>query len=170
MLLPKDNTEKLPKPVATSCGCGSNCCADTRPSSCCNRPNDRSDREPSPRAHSLPRSSRKAAPGPAAVAIRRPVVVVVDNRSMRTPDPAVVVRVGPVAIGIEIFRTPNVVIVVLNIVAKTLGQVSFATRQPSCPRNQPTLAANNSQSPASAPSEMSSAVRPSRKAKPDVSE
>jgi hypothetical protein len=52
---------------------------------------------------------------------------------MRAPNPAVVVRVCPVAIGVEIFGAPNVAVVILNVIAKTLGQVPLAIVNPVVP-------------------------------------
>jgi hypothetical protein len=52
---------------------------------------------------------------------------------MRPPDPAVVVHVGPAAIGIEVFGAPNIIVIVLNVITKTLGQVAFAIVHPVVP-------------------------------------
>src|SRR6185295_178041 len=54
-------------------------------------------RSPTPRFVAHPGPAIRGNPAPATVAIRRPVVVVIDYGLMRPPDPAVVVHVGPVA-------------------------------------------------------------------------
>jgi hypothetical protein len=52
---------------------------------------------------------------------------------MRSPDPAVVVCIYPIAISVEIFGAPEVVIVVLDVITKTLGQVALAIVNPVVP-------------------------------------
>ena len=52
---------------------------------------------------------------------------------MRSPDPAVVVRVGPVAIGIKIFAAPNIAVVILRVVTKPLGEETLAVTDPVVP-------------------------------------
>src|SRR6185503_14647958 len=49
-----------PVRAATNCDDGNTGYADTRPNSCCSKPSDRSDTEPSPRAPGPPRSNHKA--------------------------------------------------------------------------------------------------------------
>jgi hypothetical protein len=68
------------------------------------------------------------------VTIRRPVVVIVDDGYVGPPDPAVVVYIGPVTISVQIFGAPNVVVVILSVVAHALGQVAFAIINPVVPR------------------------------------
>src|SRR5262249_40433049 len=80
-------------------------------------------RRPSPWFISYPGPSVRRAPGPAAVTIGGPVVVAVDNRSIRLPDPTVLVCKNPTAICIQILRAPNIVVVVLGVVTKTLRDV-----------------------------------------------
>ena len=64
------------------------------------------------------------------VTIRRPVVIARQDRPARTPNPAEVVRVEPVAVGIEIFSTPNVLVEILNVVAESLGEIPFPIPNP----------------------------------------
>ena len=45
---------------------------------------------------------------------------------MRPPDPAVIVCLGPIAVGFELFGAPNRFVEVLNVVFEPLRQVLFA--------------------------------------------
>jgi hypothetical protein len=49
---------------------------------------------------------------------------------MRSPDPAIVGRVSPIAVCIEILCAPNVFIIVLGVVAKPLSQITLAVVYP----------------------------------------
>src|SRR6266700_4300450 len=71
---------------------------------------------PSPRFITYPGPSVWWTPGPTAVTIGRPIVVVVDDYDIWPPDPAVFVCVGPTTIGIQIFCAPDVIIIVLGVV------------------------------------------------------
>lgn len=68
-------------------------------------------RRPSPRFIADPSPAVGRNPDPLAVTIWRPVRITADDFSVWPPDPAVVVGPGPYAIVIEVFRAPNVVIV-----------------------------------------------------------
>lgn len=58
-------------------------------------------RRPAPRLVADPSPSVRRTPDPVAVAIGRPVVIVVDDRHVRTPYPAVIcTRINPIAVGI----------------------------------------------------------------------
>jgi hypothetical protein len=46
------------------------------------------------------------------------------------PDPSVVRCICPIAIGIQVLGAPNIFIVVLNVVAKSLSQVALAIVDP----------------------------------------
>jgi hypothetical protein len=59
---------------------------------------------------------------------------VVYGDSVGAPDPTIVTRVGPGSVRIKIFGSPNIVVVILNIVTKSLGQVSFTIIDPAIPR------------------------------------
>ena len=71
-------------------------------------------RRPAPRLVANPGPAVRRNPTPAAVTIGRPVIVVVDDRRVRTPDPTIVSRVSPVAVGIKVFGAPNVLVVILR--------------------------------------------------------
>ena len=49
---------------------------------------------------------------------------------MRTPDPPVIGGIGPITVGVEIFSAPQIFVVVLNVIAQTLGQVALAIVHP----------------------------------------
>jgi hypothetical protein len=49
---------------------------------------------------------------------------------MWSPDPAELVAFNPVAVGMEIFRAPDVFIKVLNVIPKSLGEIAFALVYP----------------------------------------
>jgi hypothetical protein len=85
---------------------------------------------PSPWFITDPGPTIRWTPNPMTVTIRRPVRIDVDERATRSPGPAIVAGVGPIAIGIEIFRAPNVFIVVLRLITQTLRKVFFAVFYP----------------------------------------
>ena len=87
-------------------------------------------RGPAPRFIPDPRPAIGRAPGPVAVTIGRPVVVDIDYGRVRTPDPTIVRHIRPIAISIEIFSAPNVFIIVLNVVMRSLGQIALAIIHP----------------------------------------
>ena len=91
-------------------------------------------RRPSPWLVSDPRPPVRRTPGPTTVTIRCPISVAADHRCMRTPDPAVLVSLGPIAIGFELFRAPRRFIEIPDIVLVSLGQVLFATADPGIDR------------------------------------
>src|SRR5437879_12219234 len=64
-------------------------------------------RRPAPRFVADPGPAVRIAPEPRPETIRRPVVVVIDDGNVRTPDPAVVVGVRPTAVGAESLRAPE---------------------------------------------------------------
>jgi hypothetical protein len=49
---------------------------------------------------------------------------------MWPPDPAVIIRVSPIAVCIQIFSSPDVLVVILNVVSETLGQVALTIVDP----------------------------------------
>src|SRR5687767_3019487 len=73
-------------------------------------------RGPTPGLITNPGPAIRRNPDPVSVAIRRPVVIVVDNRNVWPPDPAIVIGVGPVAISVKVFGAPDVVVVILRVV------------------------------------------------------
>src|SRR2546426_11584565 len=85
-------------------------------------------RRPAPRFVADPGPSVRLTPDPGAKTIRRPVVVVIDDCYVRSPDPAVVVDVSPTAVSIEIFRTPNVGVIVAGtlLIFETRGEKMLA--------------------------------------------
>src|SRR6185369_9242378 len=62
-----------------------------------------------------------------------PIVVTVDCAGARMPDPAIVFGVSPVAVGIQVFATPNITIVILCVVTQSLRQVTLAFLDPVVP-------------------------------------
>ena len=90
-------------------------------------------RGPTPRFVTHPRPTIRGAPGPTPITIRRPAVVVVDYGRVRPPDPAIVIRVGPIAIGIQIFGAPHVAVVILNVVTQALREIVLAPVDPVVP-------------------------------------
>src|SRR6185503_14303218 len=64
-------------------------------------------RRPAPRLVTNPRPAVRGTPRPVTVAVRRPVAVDADGARTWTPDPAVIICVDPIAIGVEIFSTPD---------------------------------------------------------------
>jgi hypothetical protein len=64
------------------------------------------------------------------VSIRRPVVENIDRDGARSPDPAKIVSVIPVAVSIEIFCAPNVLIEILDVVFEFLRQIFLALAHP----------------------------------------
>src|SRR6185369_2703365 len=90
-------------------------------------------RRPTPGLLAHPGPTVRRNPNPAAIAIRSPIVIVVYDSDVRAPNPAVVVNVGPIAVGVEIFSAPNIAVVILNVVTKALGQVLLAFLYKSIP-------------------------------------
>src|SRR5438128_7918618 len=92
-------------------------------------------RRPTPGLLSHPGPAVWGAPRPVSIAIRRPVVVDVDYGSVRPPDPAVIVGVNPITIGVQFFRAPDIGIVIPNavIVSQPSCQLCFATGYPIVP-------------------------------------
>src|SRR5215213_2365947 len=87
-------------------------------------------RRPAPRLVTNPRPAVRRAPGPLAVAIRRPIAVDAERASARPPDPAVVVRVDPVAVVIEIFSAKDVFVEIFNVSFSTRGEILLALFHP----------------------------------------
>jgi hypothetical protein len=85
---------------------------------------------PSPGFITHPGPTIRRTPYPVTVSIWRPINVDVNGARVRSPDPAVVGRVSPIAVCIEILCTPNVVIIVLGVVAKALSQITLAVVYP----------------------------------------
>jgi hypothetical protein len=87
-------------------------------------------RRPSPRFVTDPRPAIRLDPGPGTITIWRPIVISADYRPVRTPNPAEVGRVIPIAVGLEIFRAPNILVVVLDVVFESLGKIAFPVVDP----------------------------------------
>ena len=85
---------------------------------------------PAPRFITHPGPTIRRTPHPVTITIRRPITVNVNRGRMRSPDPAVVGRVSPIAVCVEVFGTPNVFIIVLGVVTKTLSKVTLAVVYP----------------------------------------
>ena len=60
-----------------------------------------------------------------AIAIRSPVREGADRCRMRPPDPTEIVRVGPIAVSVEILCAPNVLVVILDVVPESLREVTL---------------------------------------------
>src|SRR6185503_3810241 len=88
---------------------------------------------PSPRLITNPRPAVWLAPGPIAMAVRRPIKIVVDDCYVGAPDPSVVLRVFPTAICVQFFCAPDVIVIVLIVVIQPLRQVAFAVVNPVVP-------------------------------------
>ena len=84
---------------------------------------------PSPGFITYPGPTIWRTPYPVTISIWRPINVV-DGGRMRSPDPAIVGRVGPITVCIEILGTPNVFIIVLGVVPKPLSQITLAVVYP----------------------------------------
>jgi hypothetical protein len=68
------------------------------------------------------------------MAVRRPIKIVVDDCYVRTPDPSIFLCVFPVAVRIQFFRAPDVIVIVLIVVIKALRQVAFSVVNPVVPK------------------------------------
>ena len=90
-------------------------------------------RSPTPRFIPNPGPTVRRTPGPATVAVWRPVVIVVDDCDVGTPNPTVLVCILPVAVSVEILCPPDVVVVILRIVAKNLRKISLTIFDPAIP-------------------------------------
>src|SRR5215213_884095 len=93
-------------------------------------------RSPAPRLVANPRPSIRRTPSPVAVAVRCPVVIVIDDGRARTPDPAVIIRIRPVAISVQLFRAPHflIVVAVTPIVVELRDEDALAFIHPRVPR------------------------------------
>src|SRR6267142_728087 len=87
---------------------------------------------PTPGFITNPRPPIRRNPGPMSVAVRRPVVVGVNDGDVRSPDPTVIVGIGPTAVGVEIFPAPDGVIKVTHVlvILQSRGQIAFAINDP----------------------------------------
>ena len=85
---------------------------------------------PTPRFVANPRPAVRRTPGPMTVTIRRPIAERVDYAGVRRPDPTIVFAIGPFAISVQIFRAPNVVVIVLSFVAESLREITLAFAYP----------------------------------------
>src|ERR1051325_4324096 len=86
-------------------------------------------RSPAPGLVADPRPPVRRTPAPLAVAVRGPVVIVIDDGRRGTPDPAVITRVDPIAVSVQFLCAPDVRVVVTlaRLVAQALGQLALAT-------------------------------------------
>src|SRR6266496_1550572 len=75
----------------------------------------------------------RSAPDPVSISIRSPIVVDIYYGSVWPPDPAILRRIGPIAISVKFFGPPNVLVIVLDVVAQSLSQVAFAIVDPTVP-------------------------------------
>src|SRR5687767_12533521 len=80
-------------------------------------------RRPTPWFCANPGPSIRRDPGPVAIPVRRPVGVSTDHRSVGPPDPSVLVCLHPGAIRVEVFRPPDVVIVITPVITHSLDQM-----------------------------------------------
>ena len=90
-------------------------------------------RRPAPGFISDPGPTVWRTPRPISVTIRSPVVVVIDDRRMRLPDPAVIARIDPIAVCVEVFGAPDVTVVIAIVITQAFGEVSFAICDPVLP-------------------------------------
>src|SRR5947209_292073 len=90
-------------------------------------------RSPTPGLVADPRPPVRRAPCPATVTVRSPLVIIIDDGHVRSPYPAVVVHINPVTVGVQIFRAPDVIVVVAIVVMKPLRKVMIALRDPLVP-------------------------------------
>ena len=131
MSFPNEMLNKTqPAPVATNCDSDGTDCAAPRPSSCCDRPSGRSDTAPNPTVRSRPTSNHKADTTSNVHSDTAPSRCSCQHCRVWSPDPAKVVGVSPVAIGIEIFRAPNVLVVILDVVTQPLREIALAIVDP----------------------------------------
>ena len=89
---------------------------------------------PAPGLQAHPGPAIRWNPGPITITIGSPIVVSIDGAGVRVPDPAIIFGVGPIAVGIQIFTTPNITIVILSVVTHPLGQIALAFLDPIIPR------------------------------------
>src|SRR5258706_7889755 len=90
-------------------------------------------RSPAPGLLAHPGPTIRRNPVPIPIPIWSPIVVTVDCAGLRMPDPAIVFGVSPIAIGIQVFATPNITIVILSVVTQPLRQVTLAFLNPVVP-------------------------------------
>jgi hypothetical protein len=64
------------------------------------------------------------------VAIRRPIAVDANHARIRPPGPTEVIRVSPIAIRRQIFRAPDILVVILHVVLKPLREKTLAVVDP----------------------------------------
>src|SRR5687768_7463486 len=88
---------------------------------------------PAPRFISHPRPAIRWTPRPITMTVRCPVRVIVNNRCVWSPDPTIVVDVRPRSVSVEVFRAPDVTVIVLVVVAHPLRQVIFSIVNPAVP-------------------------------------
>lgn len=87
-------------------------------------------RRPAPRFVADPRPAVRRTPRPMPIAIRSPVSVSGQHSSTWPPDPAKLVAVVPIAVGVQIFCAPDVFVVVLDVVLQTLREITLAIVYP----------------------------------------
>jgi hypothetical protein len=85
---------------------------------------------PTPWFITYPGPAIRGTPDPMTISIRRPIGIDIGDARARSPNPAVICRVIPVTIGVEIFGPPNVLIVILRVVSQTLRKILFAIADP----------------------------------------
>jgi len=94
---------------------------------------------PTPRFITYPSPTVRWTPNPVTITIGCPISVDIDGGGMRSPDPAIVGRVSPIAVGIKIFSSPYVLVVILNVVPETLRQIALAVVDPFVNRVEPCI-------------------------------
>lgn len=87
-------------------------------------------RRPAPRFISDPRPTVWRTPRPMPVSIRRPIDVRGNHVRAWHPDPAVIVRIRPIAISIQILRAPDVFVEIPGILSHKLCEMVFALVYP----------------------------------------
>src|SRR5262249_46304803 len=82
-------------------------------------------RGPTPWLISHPGPTVRRTPNPVAISIRRPIGVDIDGGIMWLPDPTVIGRERPIAICVEILSAPNILVVILRVVAEVLSKITL---------------------------------------------
>src|SRR5688572_7605328 len=87
-------------------------------------------RSPTPRFIPDPGPTVRRKPRPMTVAIRRPVRVRVQHAGVRTPDPAVILAVNPLAVRAQFFGAPQVLVEILVVVTQPRREITLTLVYP----------------------------------------
>jgi len=87
-------------------------------------------RRPTPGFVTNPRPTIRWAPRPMAVTIWNPIIVDAYGGTAWQPNPTKFSCVRPIAIGIQIFRPPKILVVILNVVPQPLCEIALAIIHP----------------------------------------